>query len=213
MDNFLDSYLHGDSSTVYVSGNDHQDNSEAPKWLSAFLKNVTVPAPFPGHEFDNLVESIGLSRVKFKSPDKDAKPGTPEAAPRLSAVVDATVTLPKEMKFPIDVQSLKARANLSYHGEKFGEMHMTDWQPATSHITDEGKLAVRAEIFQAPLDITNYEIFRMVVQRLLWGGGRGLILGVDGIADVKMDTTLGDFAVRGIPAKGDVTIKGVWHHV
>ncbi|KAF8458856.1 hypothetical protein BGX38DRAFT_1150297 [Terfezia claveryi] len=209
MDNFLDSYLHGDDSLVYVRGGGYQKGSEAPKWLSNFLKAITVPAPFPGHKLDNMVEDIGLSRVKFELPDRHARPGTPEAAPKLSAVVDATVALPKEMNFHIDVDSLKASANLSYHGEKFGELHMKDWQPTLSHLTDDGKLAVRAEISQAPLDITDYEIFRTVVQRLVWGGGRGLVLGIDGFADVKMETTLGTFPVRGIPAKGDVTIKGL----
>ncbi|KAF8418538.1 hypothetical protein EV426DRAFT_568186 [Tirmania nivea] len=209
MDDFLGSYLHGDNSLVYVRGGGHQKGSEAPKWLSNFLKAITIPASFPGHKHDNMVEDLGLSRVRFELPNSHAKPGTPEAAPKLSAVVDAMVALPKEMNFPIGVKGLKASANLSYHGEKFGEMHMTEWQPALSHLTDDEKLAVRAEIFQAPLDITDYEILKTVVQRLVWGGGRGLVLGIDGFTDVKMETTLGNFAVRGIPANGDVTIKGL----
>ena len=210
MDNFLDSYIHGDNGLVYVRGSSHQKGSEVPKWLSSFLKEITIPTPFPGHKLDNIVEDISLSRVKFVLPGRYAKPGTPEAAPKLSAVIDATVTLPKEMNFSIDVESLKASANLSYQGQKFGEMHMADWQRAVSHLTDDGKLAVRAEIFQAPFDITNYQIFRMVVVKLALGG---LVLGIDGFTDVKMETTLGALTARGIPAKGDVTIKGVWHHV
>lgn len=213
MDNFLDSYLHGNNSLVYVRGGGHQRGSEAPKWLSNFLKAITVPAPFPGHNLDNMVEDIGLSHVRFELPDHHARPGTPEAAPKLSAVIDATVALPEEMNFPIDVESLKASANLSYHGEKFGEVHITDWQSALSHLTDARKLAVRAEIIQIPLDITDYDIFKTVVERLVWAGGRGLVLGIDGFADVKMETAMGIFAVRGIPASGDVTIKGVWRHV
>lgn len=213
MDKFLQSYLHGNSSIVYVNGDGHHKDSDAPKWLSTFLKAITVPAPFPGHKFDNMVENIGLSHVKFKLPDRDARPGTPEAAPKISAVIDAVVALPKEMKFPIDVHSIKASANLSYHGEKFGEMHMTEWAPASSRPTDDGRLAVVAEILQAPLDITDYVLFRKVVERLVWGGGRGLELGIDGLADVRMETTLGTFAVRGIPTKGDVLIKGVYRHV
>ena len=209
MDNFLDSYLHGDSSLVYVHGGGHQKDSEAPKWLSNFLQAITVPAPFPGHKLDNMVEGISLSRVKIVLPDRHAKPDSPEAVPKLSAVVDATVALPKEMNFPIGVESLKASVNLSYHGGKFGEIHMTDWQPAVSHLTSEGKLAVTAEIHQAPLNITDYDIFRAVARGIFWGGGRGLVLGIDGFTDVKMETTLGAFAVRGIPAKGDVTIKGM----
>ena len=207
MDNFLESYLHGNSSTVYVSGGEQRKGSEAPKWLANFLQSITATLPFPGHKFDNMVEEIGLSHVEFILPD--AQPGNPEASPKISAHIDATVALPTEFDFPISVQNLKATADLLYHQEKFAEMDVKDWQPARSYPTDDGKLAVQADVNEAPLNITNYGVFRTVVQRLLWGAGRGLILGIDGLTDVQMETNLGNVTIRGIPAKGDVTIKGV----
>lgn len=207
MDNFLESYLHGNSSTVYVSGGEQHQGSEAPRWLVNFLQSITATLPFPGHKFNNMVEEIGLSHVNFILPD--AEPGTPEASPKISAHIDATVALPTEFDFPISVQSLKATADLSYHKAKFAEMYVKDWQPARSYPTGDGKLVVQADVNEAPLNITNYGVFRTVMQRLLFSAGRGLILGIDGLTDVQMETNLGSFAIRGIPAKGDVTIKGV----
>lgn len=84
IDNFLGSYLHGNYSTVYVRGSD-APSSDAPEWLLEFLRSITIPLPFPGHKFDNVVKSFSLSNVKFRLPDPNCKPGSPESAPRLSA--------------------------------------------------------------------------------------------------------------------------------
>ena len=208
MDAFLDTYLHGNSSTVYVSGRGSKSISGAPSWLLDFLKSVIIPVPFPGHELDDMVESFGLSSVSIKLPDPDAELGTPEAAPKLSAIIDAIVAVPKEMDFSVDVQAARANADISYLGEKFGEMHVGEWMPAHSRQLGGGKMEVKAEVKKVPLNITDYDVFQKLVPKLVFGRGRGLVLGIDGVADVRVGSKLGTFVVRGIPAKGDVMIKG-----
>ncbi|KAF8474984.1 hypothetical protein BDZ91DRAFT_650294 [Kalaharituber pfeilii] len=208
LDVFLELYLHENVSTVYVSGSREAAGSGAPRWLVGFLGNITVPASVPGHKSKAMVESMGLSRVKFQLPEPGAQPGSPESSPRFSAMVDAVVGLPPELKFTLDVKNIKAVANLSYHGTKFGEVFMRDWMPARSSMTEEGKLNVEVDVEQAPMSITNYQVFRTVVQRLFWGGGRGLMLGVDGITDVRMVLPIKESEKGGVKAAGEVMIKG-----
>ena len=68
MDAFLGKYLHGEKAVVFVSGDGSNVDGKAPAWLVELLSSVSVPVPFPGHSFDNVIQSFGLSHVKIKLP-------------------------------------------------------------------------------------------------------------------------------------------------
>lgn len=205
IDNFLGSYLHGNYSTVYVRGSD-TSGSDAPEWLLEFLRSVTIPLPFPGHKFDNVVKSFSLSNVKFRLPDPNSKPGSPESAPRLSASVGVVVQLPEEINFPIDVKRLRSIADVSYEGKKFGSLNLHKWMLATSSRSGDGKqLQINAVVDDAPLDVTDYEVFEKVVGKLVFGE-QPIQLDIKGIADIDIKTNLGEFVISGIPAAGILTL-------
>lgn len=205
IDNFLGGYLHGNYSTVYIRGSD-ASGSDAPEWLLRFLRSVTIPLPFPGHKFDNVVKSFNLSDVKFRLPDPDSKPGSPESSPRLSASVGALVRLPDEIHFPIDVKRLRSLADVSYEGEKFGTLNLQKWMLATSSLSGDGKyLQVNAAVDDAPLDVTNYDVFGKVVRKMMFEG-QPVQLDIKGKAGTDIKTSLGEFLVSGIPIAGVLTL-------
>lgn len=205
IDNFLGSYLHGNYSTVYVRGSD-APSSDAPEWLLEFLRSITIPLPFPGHKFDNVVKSFSLSNVKFRLPDPNCKPGSPESAPRLSASVGAVVQLPEEINFPIDAKRLRSIADVSYEGKAFGSLNLHKWMLATSSRSDDGKqLQINAEVDDAPLDVTDYDVFEKIIGKLVFGG-QPVQLEIKGIADIDIKTNLGEFVISGIPAAGILTL-------
>ena len=210
IDRLLGSYIDGQETLVYVRGS-RNPSKETPTWITDFMKDVIVPVPFPGHEFKDLIRNFTLADVHFGLPDPFASPDSPESKPRLSAVVKALIGLPEEIQFPIDVAQVRADSDVYYKKRKLGELDLSKWQHANStrttipHEKEEG-LLVQSIVKDAPLDITDDDVFADVVQALVFGG-KPVILGVRAKVDVETETVLGKFVVRGIPAQGKVFVK------
>jgi len=210
MDTLLGNYMNGSDTTVYVRGSE-SPSPDTPEWITTFMKGIVVPLPFPGHPFDNLIRNFSLADVRFGLPSPFAEPDTPEAQPRISAVVKALVGLPQEMNFPIAVSRVRADADVYYKKQKLGELDLTSWQKANSSLIEthgnvtEG-LAVESIVKDAPLNITDNDVFADLVEALVFGG-KSLVLGVQANVDVETETALGKFVVRDIPAEGKVFVK------
>ncbi|KAF3936429.1 hypothetical protein ABW19_dt0204158 [Dactylella cylindrospora] len=211
LDDLLGKYVNGLSATGYVRVLPSQNEPGLPAWLQDVLGSVTVPVPVPGgHAFKNILKSFSLTDVHFDLPDFDAEPGSPASFPHLSATVKAIVALPEEMNAPLDVSKVLADADILYKKRKFGEFHFPGWVPATTVQHPEAhELEIDARVENVPMNITDADVFSEVVQEILGNGDRGVRLQADGTADVTVSVAdLGAFAIRGIPAKGDIIIKG-----
>lgn len=205
MENFLDNYLHGSQSTIYVTGEGSRV-SEIPGWLLGVLGSVTVPVSFPGNELDSVIRSFSLSHVAIELPGESAKPDSPDSMPRLTASIEALIALPEELKIPIDIHQLRVAAEIS-HERPFAMLHMVDWMPTESLIANNGTtLLVKAKVYRAPLNVTDYGEFGRVIRKMLFQNGNALTLGIAGATDADISTGLGRFIVRNIPASGNVTI-------
>lgn len=210
LDTILGDYLHGERTTVFVRGA-KSPSPDTPEWISSLISSVTVPLPFPGHTFDNLIKNFSLADVHFSLPDPMASPGEPAANPRLSAVIEALVALPKEMNFPVNVSRVRANADVYYKGSKLGELDLKKWQKGNStridaHGDEGASLLVRSVVKQAPLNITDDDVFTEVVSTLIFGRN-AVMLDIDAEVDVEVKTVLGKFIIRNIPAQGKVPIK------
>lgn len=210
MDMLLGSYMSGHETTIYARGS--EDSSiDTPQWITELVKSITVPIPFPGHTFDQLIRNFSLADVHFGLPSPFAEPDSPEAQPRVSAVVKALVGLPEEMDFSIDVSRVRADANVYYKDQKLGKLDLSKWQKANSTLIEArdnnpGGLAVESIVKDAPLNITNSDVFADLVRALVFSG-KPLVLGVKAAVDVETKTALGQFVVRDIPAEGKVFVK------
>ena len=211
LDILLGGYIQGLDTTIYVKGAD-APSKNTPNWVTDLAKSVTVPLPFPGRSLDNLIRNFTLTHVHFTLPNPLAEPGNPESYPRLSASVKALVGLPKEMNFPLDVDRVRADADVYYQGNKMGELDLRKWQSAnTSRIVDEiagPGLLIESTVEDAPLSITDDDVFTQVVQALVFGGKK-VVLQVKARVDVDTQTALGDFVVREIPAEGEVLVNPI----
>ncbi len=210
LDAFLGDYIHGSDATIYVRGSD-SPSLDTPNWITDLISDITVPVPFPGRQLDHLLKNFSLADVKFHLPEPFADPDSSEAQPKISARVKALVALPKEMNFPIHVDRVRADADVYYHGKKLGNLDLHKWQRANSTRVEADKdgepaLEVESGIRKAPLTITDDDLFSEVVQALIFGG-KPLVLGIKAKVDVEIETALGKFAVRKIPAEGVVPIK------
>ena len=210
LDLLLGDYMNGDETTIYVRGTEFPLPS-SPRWLTELLRSIVVPLPFPGHTFDNLIRDFSLTNVQLSLPDPFAAPESPKSQPRLSAMVKALVNLPQEMNFPIQVDRVRADADVFYHSKKLGTLDLSKWQKANStHIEADGitpaGLAVESIVKKAPLEITDDDVFADLVEALIFGGS-GIVLGVKAQVDVETETALGKFIVRDLPAEGKVFVK------
>jgi hypothetical protein len=203
LDSLLADYLQGKRTTVYVRGGEQDENT--PPWIGKLIGDTTAPLPLPGHPFDNLIKKFSLANVHFSLPSPFADHDTPEAQPAISATVKALVGLPREMNFDLDVDRVKADAEVYFKHKKLGRLDLRKWQPARTNKTDHG-LLIESDVENAPLEITDDDVFTDVVNALVFGG-KGVILDVQALVDVNTVTALGEFIVRELPASGKVYVK------
>jgi hypothetical protein len=210
LDAFLGDYMQGQDATIYINCCTFPD-PETPKWAGELLQDITVPVPFAGRDMGNLIKNFSLADVHFHLPEPFAEPGTPEASPKISATVKVDIGLPHEMNFPVGVDGVKADSIIYYKKKKLGKLDLTKWQHANSTRVephdDEGPLLlVQSDIDKAPIEILDDDLFSEVVQALIFGS-KAVMMEVKANVSVKVDTPMGDFAVRGIPAEGVVPVK------
>jgi hypothetical protein len=211
LDAFVGNYMKGDETMIYINCCKFPDPS-TPDWARDLLKDITVPVPFTGKGMGNLVKNFSMANMHFSLPSPFAEPGTPEANPRISATVLVDVGVPNQMNFPLDVNQIKATSDIYYKHKKLGKMDMNKWQPANSTRVDgHGKegpsLLVQSEIKNAPIEILDDDLFSEVVQALLFGGGKPIMLDMKAMVSIGVDTPMGKFAIRGIPTEGTVPVK------
>jgi hypothetical protein len=211
LDALLADYLHGNNATVFIRGSAVQ-TPDTPDWVAGVISSVMVPFPFPGRTFDNLIRTFSLARVHFSLPDPAADPDSPAAQPRLSAVVRALIALPKEMNVPLDVLRVRATADVYYNKQKLGRLDLRKWQAANSSRVparegDGLTLLVESLVEDAPLQVTNGDVFGKVV-RMLFFERKAVVLDIDAVVDADVKTGLGRFVIKDIHGQGKVPIPG-----
>ncbi|KAK4119990.1 hypothetical protein N657DRAFT_666376 [Parathielavia appendiculata] len=210
LDMLFKKYLDGEAATLLVRGQ-KQPAGETPDWIAEILSSITVPVPFPGRSFDNLIRSFSLTNVHFKMPDPAAEPDDPESNPRVSGTIVVVAGLPSEMNFSLNVSKIRADADVFYKGDKLGELNLREWQQANSTQTpakglSEATLKIQSRINDAPLNVTDIDVLTDVIQALLFGG-REVTLSVKALVDLKVHTVLGELVVKGVPAEGKIPVK------
>ncbi len=209
LDDLVAGYIHGEEMTAYVRGSASQP-PHTPDWISEIVSSVTVPLPFPGRSFDHLMKNFSLADVHVKLPDPFADPDTPDAQPKVSAVVKAWVALPKQLNIPINVSRVRADADVFYHNKKLGRLDLSKWQDANStrmNTTEEGgsTMLVQSPVKDAPLNITDSDVFSRLVQDLVFGD-KSVPLHIKVKVDVEVGAVMGEFVIKDIPAEGDISV-------
>ncbi|KAI0398892.1 hypothetical protein F4802DRAFT_591654 [Xylaria palmicola] len=210
LDILLKQYMHGEPATLFVRGSSRPDG-DTPKWIADILASVTVPVPFPGRSLDGLIKDFSLNDVHFTLPDPFADPNDPAASPKVSGNILVTASIPSEMNFDIHVTNVRATADVIYKTKKMGELNLRKWQQANStRVEGEGSegpsLKIESRIIEAPLNITDSDVFADVVQALLFGN-KPIQLGIQALVDVKVETSLGELVVKEVPAEGKIPVK------
>lgn len=210
LDAFIGDYMKGDDLTIYINCCRFPDPA-TPSWARDLLKDITLPVPFAGKEMGNMIKNFSMADMHFSLPNPWAEPGTPEANPSISATVRVDIGLPNEMNFPLDVNQIKADADIYYHKKLLGKMKLDKWQHANStRVEGDGNegpsLLVQSEIEKAPIEIQDDDLFSEVVQALIFGG-KAVLLDMKANVGVGVDTPMGKLAIRGIPAEGTVPVK------
>ncbi|EQL00500.1 pre-rRNA processing protein [Ophiocordyceps sinensis CO18] len=211
LDNLMDRYLHGENAQVLIRGK-VPEASDLPAWVGSILESIVVPIEFSGHNLDSLIRNFSLTDVDFKLPSPFADPKDPSGKPRVSGTVRVLAALPAELNVDLGVDGLRAVGDLFYKDQKFGELHLDQWQKANSSISsgsgDEDTITITSRVVDAPIDITDSDIFGDIIQKLFFGQ-EDMILDVKSSVDVRVVTVLGKLVLRGIPATGKIPVKHV----
>ena len=210
LDTVLVNYLGENSTAIYVQGAAHQKAS-TPGWMSDFIHDTMVRLSLPDQPFGSSVHNFSLKDVHFSLPNPLAEPSTPQANPRISALVEARASLPKGMNFDVDVNRVRAQADIYYQGSKLGKLDLHRWQKATtSRVGPEDKrdLIVQSKVHEAPLNITDNDVFTDLVQSLMFST-HGAKLDLHAKVDVNSKTALGEFVMRQLPAEGEIHVNSI----
>ena len=210
LDSFMQRYLNGDAVKLFVRGKSEQPPG-TPDWIINLLESITVPFEYQSSPFDDFIRDFSLAEVDFTLPDPFADPDSPEGKPRVSGLTQVLGALPPGFQVNIGVDGVKADSDLFYEHKKMGELNLHEWQAANSSrvvgsIDDEDLLNITSRIVNAPLDITDADVFGKVLQEMLFGE-EDLELDVESAVDVKVSTVLGPITLRQIPAKGKIPVK------
>jgi hypothetical protein len=201
LDVLLGEYIHGQDATIYVRGS-NSPTPETPDWIKDAISSITVPVPFPGRTFDKLIKNFSLSDVHFGLPDPFANPNTPQSNPSVSGNIEVLAALPKEMNFDMNVTKVRSTADVYYEEKKFGVLDLKNWQTANSTKVVDGMdsgLLIKARIEDAPLNVTDDDVFTDVMSDLFFGD-KTVNLKVKALVDVEVITVLGKLVIREIPA-------------
>lgn len=206
LDEFLKHYLGGEDAHIFVRGKQPSD-SELPDWLGDILESVTLPIDFPGSSFDNLLRNFSLKDVDFSLPS----PFEPEGKPRVSGTVVAIAALPEGVDVDLAVESIRSQGDLFYQDKKFGELNLRKWQKAASRRIDsdtkETLMEITSQIDNAPIDITDNDVFSSLASDYLFGSD-DVIVSARAKLDVKVDTVLGPLVIKEVPAEGKIPVNG-----
>lgn len=210
LDVLLRQFMHGEPATFFVRGSRHPDG-DTPKWIADILSSVTVPVPFPGRTLDGLIRNFSLTDTHFTLPDPFADPDDTNSNPKVSGNILVTAGLPSEMNFGIQVTNVRATADVLYGSKKMGELNIEEWQHANSTRVEgkgdeEATLRIESRVIDAPLNITDSDVFSDVVQTLLFGN-KVVRLRVKALVDIKVQTTLGNLIIKEVPAEGKIPVK------
>ncbi|KAK0705014.1 hypothetical protein B0H67DRAFT_592961 [Lasiosphaeris hirsuta] len=210
LDLFFKKYIGGEAATVFVRGQ-RKPVSNTPDWLADILSSITVPVPFPGRSFDNLIRSFSLTDVHFTLPDPFVEPDDPDADPKVSGTIVVLAAIPAEMNFSLNVTDVRANADVFYHKKKLGELDLTQWQKANSTQIAAGKdqeaiLKIQSRIEDAPLNVTDGDVLTDVIQAMLFGD-KEIILAIKALVDVRVQTVLGQLVIKDVPAEGKIPLK------
>lgn len=201
LDTILADYIQGKNATLYVRGA-RSPHPDTPEFIANFLKDITVPIPVTGHSFVDVVKDFDIKDVHFGMPDPFADPKSPESNPRISGTIMTLVALPKEANFSIDVNRIRATADVFHKGKKMGVLELKEWQKAKAERIDGTKeenamLMVSSKVKNAPLKITDQDVFSDVIEKLLYG--KEVMLGVKALVDMEIATVLGALTVKNVP--------------
>lgn len=210
LDMLLSDYIHGNDTTLFVRGSNAPD-PDTPDWITKIISSVTVPVPFPGHTFDDLIKNFTLTDTKIGFPNPFAQPGSDDEDITVSGNIVVMAALPKEMNFGINVSRVRADADVFFEGKKLGILDVTKWQKANSEKVepangDDALLKIQSRIRKAPLKVTDQDVFQDLFDEYLLGS-KSIVLKVEALVDVEVSTVLGEVTIKKLPAEGNVPVK------
>lgn len=210
LDHFMENYIHGEDAKVFVRGK-KLPPSDTPDWVEAIIEGITVPIDLPGKSFGNFIRNFSLTDVDFKMPSPFADPRDPDSQARVSGNVEVLAAIPDELNLKLGVKSIRSYADLYYEKKKLGELNLNDWQKANSAKIpgvdgEQDLLNVTAQIIDAPINITDSDVFGDLLQSMFFGED-DLFLDVNATVDGRISTVLGAIVVKNVLAEGKIPVK------
>jgi hypothetical protein len=215
LEKFLSEYLKGESSIIHVRGSqrgpEDDENSDLPEWMKKALSSVTLAIPFPGSAQKDLIESLAMSNISI------------DFATRVGTVISGSATVllrpPPEMKFDIDVESVKPVVYLYWKDDyknPFAKLAPSDSSPAETSLprddpsVPQDLVRVKSYLKRVPLTVLpgGEDDLEKFLNNTFYGSEQKVYIG--GTVDAQVASAFGNLSVKGLTFKGEISTKGIF---
>ncbi len=197
LDKFVEDLRNNDRIVLDLCG---KSLSGLPDRISQAFKKVNIPIDIPlnlTEKTASLVENVTMTDLQFRLQDLQT--------PIISGVLKVWVNMKGLDLDDLGVNAMRGDADLKYQGDKFGQIMISSWRNATTTIihseTGSNFALISSELKDMVVDITDSSVFNSMIVQAMQDGQSEIF--IDALADLKMQSPVGEFVIRSIPGSGD----------
>lgn len=217
MEDFITTYMHGNTTLVHVRGSSFGPDDQAhkkhvsqiPFWLRKALEQVLITVPFPGATETDLIQSLQLSHIKIDF--------SSTGSPLITGDAVAILKKPQEMQFHMDVIEIDPLVFLYLNLDSenpFASVRSNKPCPAKSVEGDGieiplGMMKVTARLSRAPFHVLpgGQKDFEEFLNRV-FKQKKGKVY-MRGKSDAKVESAFGDLSIRDLEFNGEIETQGL----
>lgn len=150
--------------------------------LSFVQTTVDYHAPL---SIDDILQDVSMDKLEFSMDNT----GMTFIKGEVNVVIDTKGA-------DLTVLGLRGMPKLSYHGEEFANIDLTEWHSCLNELHDDRVLFVKVSLEREPLNVTNAAVFRSLANEMFLRGSA--TVDVDAMLDVQLDVAIAQFEMDGV---------------
>ncbi|OUM53172.1 hypothetical protein BVG19_g2434 [[Candida] boidinii] len=189
------------------------DSSYGGDFFNNLINKIDIPVIYKLDKLNDIINDKILKNVTMEDINFDFNNDDGSGMPMINGALKIYIRLPHFITLDlVKVDDLKGFANLTYTGEKFSDISITNWQNATTTLISKDDqddfynlILVESKLEKMTLNITDLDLFQIIVGQVLAIGS--VPIDIHALIDILVGSILGSIELDGIPGSGSTTIS------